>query len=464
MTRVYVGLIAYNALLVAVGYGLLFALGLARFRRSEWRLLALAYLLGWALLGCLLTFLLIAGLDPEVATVVVAAALCIEGSVLVGRRVRKTEIVAHRRRGSPYAAAAAIAGAAGLAGAAAAALIVALKGTWPAEWDVVWFWLPKVNVIYSMHGLDLGVGGWGAQAHPQYPPLASVMDAAACHFSGGFHPSILTVQAVLLGIAFLGTVPALVDRFAPRWLVFPLIGLLAVTPGFWSRLGSLTVDPTLAYLVAAAAVTCVIWLREPSGAWLGLAIVFLAAATLTKLEGVTDALLLTAVVAGGAFVTRGRAGWPALLLLLGPAAIVPWRLWLRFHSLPVTPSDYHASDLLRPAYLVDHWGQFTEAFQWTLHFVFRPSVWLVIAPLSLIAIALSARRVPAIAAVVAVWLVCACLGVAVVYWVSAEADFGEFIASSLDRVASTIVIVACVLAPLVVGFALADREAPRTPA
>ena len=265
MTRIYVGLVAYNALLIGVGYALLYAFGMARLRRSEWRLLALAYLLGWAFLGSVLTLFLIAGVNPGIATVVVVAALSVEVSVLVGRRMRKTELVAHRPRGSPLALLTAIAGAAVLAAAVAFAMIVALKGTWPSEWDVWWFWLPKAKVIYYFHGLDTGVGGWGAQQDPEYPPLAAVMAATASHFAGGFHPSILNVQAVLLGVAFLGAIPALLDRFVPRWLVFPSVALRAVTPGFWWRMQSLLVDQTLAYLAAAAAVACVIWLRESNG-------------------------------------------------------------------------------------------------------------------------------------------------------------------------------------------------------
>jgi hypothetical protein len=459
VTRLDIGLIVYNALLVVVGYALLFAFGLVRGRRSEWRLLALAYLVGWAFLGCVLTFFLIMGLDPQVATTVVVSMVSIEIAFLIGRRVPKTEVVAHRPRGRPLALVTALAGASALVAAIAVAMIVAIKWTWPAGWDVVWFWLPKANVIFSMHGLDTGVGGWGAQAHPQYPPLASVMAAAACHFAGGFHPSVLTVEAVVLGIAFLGAIPALVDRFAPRWLVFPFMALLAVTPGFWWRLQELIVDQTLAYLVAAAAAACLIWLREPRGAWLTMAIVLLAAATLTKLEGITMALLLVLVVAGGAFAMRGRAGWPALLLLIGPAAIVPWRLWLHSHHFPTTPSDYRVSDLLHPAFLVHHWSLFSFAFQWVLHFVFRPSVWLVALPLGVIAILLAARRVPALAAVVALWIVGACVGVATVYWVNDVSDFGEFIDTTLDRIASTIVIVACTLTPLLLGFALSEAEA-----
>ncbi len=467
MNRIYIGVFAYNAIVVVVGYMLLYAFGLARFRRSEWRLLALAYLVGWALLGCLLTFLLIAGVDPEIATVVVVAALCIEASVLVGRRVRKTEIVAHRKRGSPIGTAAAIAGAAALAAVAVTALIIVSKEPWPADWDALWFWLPKAKVIYFLHGLNTGPGGWGAQHDPEYPPLAAVMAAAVSHFAGGFHPAILAFQSVLLGIAFLGGVLALLDRFVPRWLLFPLVALLAVAPNFWSRMQGLLVDQTVAYFIAAAAVACVIWLREPRGAWLGMAIVLLAAATLSKLEGITSAILLVAFMVAGAFVLRRRAGWPALLLLIGPAAIVPWRLWLRSHHLPTSASDYRASDLLRPAFLVKHWTQFTFSSHWIFNSLFNAGLWLVVLPLALFAIALAIRRVPVIAGVVGLWIVVASLGLAAVYWVTVNQptlnDFALFLNGNVNRVASTIVIVAATLAPLVLGFALAEQDASEEP-
>src|SRR5262249_32196088 len=154
-----------------------------------------------------------------------------------------------------------------------------------------------------------------------------------------------------------------------------------------------------------------------------------------------------------------RAAWPVLLLLLGPLAIVPWRLWLRFHDLHDSPGDYHASDLLRPAFLVDHWWRADDALHLLFHSVFRTGAWLVLLPLALIAIVLSARRVPVIAVVVGLLVVGAFLGLAAVYWVNTWADFGEYVANTLDRVASTVVIVAGTLTPLVLGLALAEEAA-----
>ena len=457
MTRIYLGLVANNLVIVGVGFALLYAIGLARLRLREWRLIALAYLLGWALLGTVLTFLLIAGLDPEIGTVVAVAVVIGAASVFAGRRVPRAEIVAVGRRGHLLGSLAALAGAAVLAFAAIAALIVSIKGTWPSEWDVWGFWLSKAKVIYYFHGLDTGLGGYGAQSHPEYPPLVPAMNAATSHFVGAFHPTLLAFQVVLLGVAFLGAIPALVDRFVPRWLSFPLLALLAVSPGFFWRMQSMMADQTLAYLIAPAALACVIWLREPRGAWLAVALVCLVGATLTKLEGATLGLLLVVVVVVAAFVLHRRAGSPARRLLLGPASIEPWRLWLGSHGLPVSATDYHASDLLRLHFLGDRTWRFTYAFHWMLHSVFRTGQWLVILPLALIALGLAARRLPVIAAAFAAWIVVAFLGLTTIYWIGIP-DVHWYVQTSADRIVATIVIVAGTLTPLLLGFALTGRR------
>jgi hypothetical protein len=457
MTRIYLDLAAYNLLLVAVGYAFLYGLGLARLRLREWRLVALSYLLGWAVLGIVLTLLLIAGLDPEVTTVLLAAAAICAVAALVGRRLPATELVATGRRTGGLGLLAATAGAGVLLVAAAAALIVSIKGTWPSEWDVWGFWLAKAKVIYYFHGLAGGLSGYGAQSHPEYPPLVPTMNAAVSHFVGAFHPTLLAFQVVLLGVAFLGAMPALVDRFVPPWLSFPLLALLAVSSGFFWRMQSLMADQTLAYLIATAALACVIWLYEPRPAWLLLALATLVAAALTKLEGATLGLLLAVVVAAAAFVLRGRAGAPALLLLLGPAAIEPWRLWLGSHHLPVSATDYHASDLLKLHFLSARTWRFDYAAHWMLHSVFRTGQWLVILPLALVALLLASGRVPVISVAIAAWIAVGFLGLATIYWIGIP-DVHWYVQTSADRVVATIVIVAGVVAPLVLGLALRGRR------
>ena len=94
--------------------------------------------------------------------------------------------------------------------AAFAAIALAAKGQlYAGFWDAVDFWLPKAQAIYYGHGIP--ADAWASIKHPEYPPLLPTLDAAIFHFTGGFHPSVLPLQAVLLGIAFLLAMLALLD-------------------------------------------------------------------------------------------------------------------------------------------------------------------------------------------------------------------------------------------------------------
>ena len=157
-----------------------------------------------------------------------------------------------------------------LAVGALVALVTAVRGEWnpAADYDAFWFWLPRAETIFYAHQLDPGL--WSQFAHGEYPPLMPVMTAMTFAFTGGFHPSLLPFQQALLGIAFLLAVLALLDRFVPRWLSVPMLALLGTAPWFWGKLESPMPDQTLAYLIALAALACVLWLCEPAPAWLAL--------------------------------------------------------------------------------------------------------------------------------------------------------------------------------------------------
>ena len=107
-------------------------------------------------------------------------------------------------------------------------------------------------------------------------------------------------------------------------------------------------DQTLAYLIAAAMLTSAIWLCEPRTAWLGLAVVFLAAASLIKLEGVLFGTALAVVVLGAGLARYRRAGARAGILLLGPGAILLWHAWLGWHGLRGSSPDYDLAKLADP--------------------------------------------------------------------------------------------------------------------
>ncbi len=332
--RIALGLAANDVLFPIVGGALLYLLGLAGSFGTGLRLLGLSYLAGWALLGTVISLGLLLGLPLTIFSVGATATVLVTGCVLVARR-----------RGSPAPTASAPVAGSGLnrwitrAGAVLlgvgviAATVTATRGEWnPAsDYDALWFWLPKAATIYYAHGLDPQL--WREIAHLEYPPLMPTMTAATFAFTGGFHPSLIPFQQALLGVAFVVAAFALLDRYVPRWLSIPGLALLGTAPWFWAKLESPMPDQTLAYLVAAAMLASAIWLCEPRSAWLGLAVVLLAAASLTKLEGVLFGIALAAVVLGAGLARYRRAGARAAVLLLGPGAILLWHAWLGWNGL-----------------------------------------------------------------------------------------------------------------------------------
>ena len=314
MTRIDLGLIVENLILLAVGWAFLYGIGLASARRSDVKLIGLSYLVGWALLGSLLSFSLVLGIAFGIATVCVVAALTIAVSVVARRmRGRAPERPEPRpKEGTLPSVVSWLAGAI-IVIACVSALVTAVKSEWDPNVDLLSAWLPRAHLIFLFHQFD--AANWSSFLDPWYPPLTPTMFATTFSFAGGFHPSLLSVQQAFLGVAFILSVAALLDRFAPRWITFPSLALLVTAPWFWWRLTSLLPDQTLAYMLAAAGLTSLLWLHERRAAWLGLAVVFLTATTLVKLEGLAFAGILAVVVVAAGFVVYGRSAWPALILL-----------------------------------------------------------------------------------------------------------------------------------------------------
>jgi hypothetical protein len=456
-THIYFGLAENAVTLVIVGYAVLYALGVAHLGRGDVTLLGLAYLTGWGVLGIVLSYLLMAGIAVDLGSILVVAALLVLVSALIGRITPSLAPPARPARDGLLATAGFVVGAAVIVLALGAAAAIAVRSTWIPDYDAFSFWLPRANIIFFHHGLWLGNGGWWAFDHPEYPPLASTMYAVGYSFIGGNHPSLLSFQQILLGLSFVGAVLALLGRCVPRWVTFPALALLVVVPGFFNRLDSLLPDQTLAYFVALSVLTCLLWLRERRAAWLALTVILLVAGTLTKFEGETYACLLALIVCVGAVARRDRRRLlPALTLFLGVAAIEPWRIWLGDHALPTSDTDYHVSDLFHPEYLAHRAGRLPSALTGVLDALFKTSEWFVILPLALFVIVVTARYLPRVAVASAAWLILAFFGLVAVYWIGRFVPFNEAdeIHTSAYRVSATIVVVAAVVAPFVLGLVL----------
>jgi hypothetical protein len=442
-----------DVLVLGVGFAVLYALGLAR-RLGDVRLVGLGFLAGWAAVGLATSAMLMLGIPVRLPTILIAAACLVATGALVGRRTAGVGggSVAQSRR--PLAVAAVCCGFAIVAVEAVAALVVSLTN-WDAETDFVNFWGPRAATIYYYGGVHPST--WGDYAHEEYPPLGPAMNAVTFHFVHGFHPSLLPVQQVLLGIAFLLAAFALLDRYTPRWISVPSLALLVTAPWFWWHMQSLLPDQTLAYLLSIAALASVFWLLERRGQWLGLAVLFLGAGALLKLEGSLFGILLVLVVLAAGFLRFRSGAVPAFALLLGPLAVLPWRLWLYGHSLRSSAADYSLSDLASPGYLADRISRAHRAVDTLARAGAHDSHAAAILCLLVVALIAAATRKPLIAGAVAVWMGLMLAGLVAIYWIGRmQIDF--YLNSSDARVGATVLIAAATMAPLLFGLALETGE------
>ena len=457
MTRIDLGLVAENLIVLGVGWAFLYGIGLAAGRRADAALAGLSYLAGWALLGSLLSFSLMLGIPFGIVTVVCVGGVTIAAGLVAGRlRRHAREPREARAKEGALATAVAWFAAAIVVVAAVAALVTAAKSEWDPNVDLLSAWLPRAHLIYLLHQFD--ASNWASFLDPWYPPLSPTMYATTFAFAGGFHPSLLSVQQAFLGVAFILSVAALLDRFAPRWITFSSLALLVTAPWFWWRLTSLLPDQTLAYMLAVAGLTSLLWLYERRSAWLALAVVFLAATTLVKLEGLAFAGILAVVVVGAGFVVHRRSAWPVLVLLLGPLAIVPWRLWLTANHVSATNPQLNGSHALSPGFLLHRIHRLTYAIRymldapWTADY--RTAAIIVVA----IAVAVATvRRIPSVTITVAVWLTLSFLALASSYW-TAGIDLQFYVATSASRVGGTLIVAAAAITPLLLGLALRPRR------
>ena len=448
-------MLAFDLAAAVAGGAVLVGLGLVRQPADALRCLGLAFLTGWATLGVVLSLAAMAGIGPELATTLVVVGLLVAAGAVAGHRVGPVAVAGAPAAPSPVARATALVGAVVVVGSLLTALLEAVRATADASWDVWDFWLPKAEAIYYFHGLDAGLGGFTTFANPEYPPLVPVLDAASFHFSGGVHPGILPLQQCLLLVAFVGSLAALLRR-VPRWILLPLLALVVLSPQVWGQMLSVLPDSTLAYLLAAGAVAGLLWLEDDARAWLALATAFLAAAALTKTEGVLLGLLLALVLLAAAAGLRRRLALPGLVLLLGPAVTVPWRIWLAAHAQPVQADVYSWGSLAHPVFLAQRFDRLTYATAKMVDLLADSGRWSAVLPLTLAALVVLAPRLRVLSAALAAWVVVAFFGLATVYWIGAP-DVHWYVSTSAYRVVANLPVVAGAVLPLLLAIAL-ERE------
>jgi hypothetical protein len=383
--RALLGLLAFVALMLVLGWTLLACAGVARTRRELLRAAGLALFLGWAATGLCVTFELILGLHANTWEVVTGqgliAAVAAATLRLVGPKP-ETPHVRHER--SLVAWASGIVLGAYLAGLLADSLVP--RGIGNAEaWSQ---WLIKAKVIYFF-GLDTGVGGYTQQQNGTYPPLDSALESTAWHFAGKPDFLVLPLLHWIVFIAFLASaVYLLAPRVRPLYL-WPPLAVLTLAPSLSYFVGSSLGEELVAEFLGLAVVLSALWVLENETRWLVLACPFYAAASWTKNEGLVMAVILTLLFA---IAARRRAG---LLPFAGIVAVeVPWKIWQHGHNVPATFA-YDWGRLLHPHALAARFDYVTYGARSLLGQLFAPGHWLVIVPIVLVlGLAMARRRNP----------------------------------------------------------------------
>ena len=329
--RAIVGLVVFNVLLAALGSAVLSALRPATTRKQLVRLIGVSYLLGVAVLMVSLTLLIVLGIPVNLLTTALTGAVIFAAAWLVGKR-RRTQ---QAPRATEPAVLVSIWGAALLA-----LLVVSLEAVFRKgrlqgliEFDGWDSWGPRAKALYHFGHLDPHF--LASLPGGSYPPGLPALLATGLHAIGSADVVTLHLQYWFLGVGFVAALLGLLATRVTPLLLLPFVSMVFVMPDIRSRSVDMYGDLPLGFLVATAALLLALWLEERREWQLPAASLLVAAAALTKREGV---ILAGCVVIAGLVASsdRARKDWPRLLavLLTAVGATVLWQIWLRAKGLP----------------------------------------------------------------------------------------------------------------------------------
>jgi len=442
------GVPAVNVVLLAVGFCLL-APALRGLRPLAWISWAgVALLLGAALvgLGLFLAAILGATTGPWTFAAVAAflAAVGLAAAMLVPRGLLAPPAPPVRPRSGLFAEAAATVTAAAVVVLALALLVGGFRSS---PWlDDAWgIWLPK-GIALSRVGLDerLFVPN-GAYVHfevTDYPLWWSALMGLDVRVAGEVDVRAMNAQLGILAVAFLAAVARLLWGWVRPWLLLASLLLLAASPEFLRHAQSGMADLPLAVFLSLSLLAGVLWLFTGRGFYLGLVVVFGAAAAAIKTEGLPEVVLLLALLA--LLAPRRRAGlWLAGAVVAATA--LPWLAWRAVHDIG---GRVALGDGLDPGYLADHADRLGPGVEGLLSHLLDPTEWLLLVPLGVaLAIAGFARgrraawlALPALLAVGFAFLAWA-------YWADRD-EIDYLVATSAYRVVDPLVLTAALAIPL----------------
>ena len=423
--RLVGGVLAVNAVYLAVGYALL---GRSRLHVS-WA--GVALLVGAGSVGTAVFLATLVGLHANLLVAGIAAVL-IGAAGLVAARGSEPQSRPAARVGPLPATCYGIV--------AAVCALGIVGGFRSSPWlDDAWgIWLPKGLALWH-HGLDERLfvpnGEFVTFGVPDYPLWWSVVTSLDVQAVGELDVRVMCAQLGLLTAAFVGSVARLLwDCVRPTVLAGSLL-LLVLSPELWRHVQGGVADLPLALFLALAIVAGARWLQTEERFYGLLAGFALAVALQVKTEALPE---VAALVVVGALFAR-RLLWAGLSL----AAALPWLVWRQVHDVP-SRADLDFSRVERVP----------EAVRAVGEHVLDPTEWLVLVPLAIV-LAVLARQ-PKVLLVPGALLAV----VLTAYWIDRD-EIGFVLATSAYRVVDPLVLSAAVLIPILAESFLQQRESLR---
>jgi hypothetical protein len=374
------GLGAFVGVFTFAGYGVLCALRGHRSWRHLPRDLGLAYLLGIASLGSLLTLQVVIGVPLSLVSIAASAGVLGVGGLAVARRGVPDEAVPLRStRPVEYVATACLVVLTLIVLAASfrAARLQGLLG-----WDAGSFWVPKAEAIFFTGGLD--EWHFSTLAGPSYPPLVPVLQAVYFHLAGGVDVVGLHLLYWSILAGFVAAAARLLSPLASPALAWGGVLLVIVADQLATEADNPQADVLMDLLLGLGVLCAVSWLVRREASLFASCLVFLAAAALVKREAL---LLIVCIGVALAVAEAGRlrTSWPyAFAVVAVPFAVtVPWRVWFTRRSLPGDGPE------AGPLALLDHLDRILPSTRLVLETIADPTLWSVIFVVSILAVVAS---------------------------------------------------------------------------
>lgn len=328
--------------LTACGAGTTVLLGLVRARGDLLRCATLGPLAGAAWVGVVAASLAAVGIGLGVAgLLVLTAATWVAAGVRLARAGARREPTA--ATGSSVLGGRLLAGAAAvlIAGLSVAA-IAETRGKPLAEYDGWAMWGMKARALASLGSADPGVFASEAYArlHLEYPLLVPGLASLPLQIEREYASQTVVATSLALGLAGVLAFFGLAAGRVGWGVLLPYVAAISATPAFFLQLQTGYADVPLAVFVAGGLVAAARWLDGGDTHWLGLATLFLAAAILTKNEGL---LFATGILAPLLMVAQGRRRAVVLSGLAVLVAYAPWRTYTAVHDLGSPDYDLSAS-------------------------------------------------------------------------------------------------------------------------